>query len=200
MICYQKIKNKPKVLQSITGLTTIEIETLLLSFEIIWRTNTENSLPDGKKRKRAWGAGKKKRHTVKNNLITDRQGKILFLSKTAEGKKHDKKLADEENYQFPWGSKLWKDTGYQGYEPFGVRTFQPKKKPKGGELTSSEKEKNKEIAKERIEIEHNISGVKRSKIVSEIFRNRKDLFVDVVMETACGLHNFRTSQRSQKLA
>ena len=51
-------------------------------------------------------------------------------------------MADEENYEFPEGSKLWKDTGFQGYEPSGVITFQPKKKPKGGELTESEKEKN----------------------------------------------------------
>jgi hypothetical protein len=48
---------------------------------------------------------------------------------------------------FKGGSKLWKDTGYQGYEPIGGITFQPKKKPKGGELTESEKEKNREIAK-----------------------------------------------------
>lgn len=163
---------------------------------------TERSInrPKDKEKQKSHYSGKKKRHTVKNNLISDRQGKILFLSKTAEGKKHDKKLADEENYEFPEGSKLWKDTGYQGYEPDGVITFQPKKKPKGGELTESEKEKNREIAKERIEIEHNISGIKRSRIVHDIFRNRKDLFVDVVMETACGLHNFRTSQRSQKVA
>jgi hypothetical protein len=37
---------------------------------------------------------------LKNNVISDRCGKILFSSKTAGGKKHDKKLADEENYEF----------------------------------------------------------------------------------------------------
>jgi hypothetical protein len=40
------------------------------------------------------------------------------------GKKHDKKLADQQRYRFPPGSKLWKDTGYQGYEPEGVITYQ----------------------------------------------------------------------------
>jgi hypothetical protein len=30
---------------------------------------------------------------------------------------------------------------FQGYEPEGVMTFQPKKKPKGGEFTELEKEK-----------------------------------------------------------
>ena len=75
------------------------------------------------------------------------------------GKKHDKKLADEENDEFPEGSKLWKEKGWKGYEPSGVITFQPKKKPKGGELTESEKEKNRERSQERIEIEHNKSSL-----------------------------------------
>ena len=90
--------------------------------------------------------GKKKRTTVKNNVITERRrrGKIKYLSETVEGKKHHKKLADEEAYQFPPGSKLWKDTGFQGYEPENVTTFQPKKKPRGGELTAAEKERNRD--------------------------------------------------------
>lgn len=142
-------------------------------------------------------SGKKKRTTVKNNVITERRrrGKVKYLSETVEGKKHDKKLADEEDYQFPPGSKLWKDTGFQGYEPKNVTTFQPKKKPRGGELTAAEKERNREIASQRIAVEHHIGSVKRSRIVHDPFRNRKDDYVDLVMETACGLHNFRVSQR-----
>ena len=156
--------------------------------------------PKDKEKQKTHYSGKKKRHTVKNNIISNRKSKILYLSETVFGKKHDKKLADEENYKFPEGSKLWKDTGFQGYEPSGVITFQPKKKPKGRELTKSEKEKNTEISKQRIEIEHNIGGIKRCKIVHDIFRNRKDLYSDVVMETACGLHNYRTSKRGKKVA
>ena len=40
---------------------------------------------------------------------------FIYLSETVEGKRHDKKLADDEGHQFPHGSKLWQDTGYQGY-------------------------------------------------------------------------------------
>lgn len=167
---------------------------------IIDGTERTIARPKDKEKQKSHYSGKKKRHTVKNNLISDCQSKILYLSETVFGKKHDKKLADEENYKFPEGSKLWKDTGFQGYEPSGVITFQPKKKPKGRELTQSEKEKNTEISKKRIKIEHNIGGIKRSKIVHDVFRNRKDLYSDIVMETACGLHNYRTSKRSKKVA
>ena len=67
---------------------------------------------------------------------------LTGLSATCEGKKHDKRLADEQAQRFPKGSKLWKDTGFQGYEPEGVTTLQVKKKPKGGKLSPEEKEMN----------------------------------------------------------
>jgi hypothetical protein len=38
-----------------------------------------------------------------------------------------KKAADEAALTFPVGATLGKDTGFQGYEPVGVLTNQPKK-------------------------------------------------------------------------
>jgi len=153
--------------------------------------------PKDKEKRDQHYSGKKKATTVKNNMITERRrgGKVKYLSETVEGKRHDKKLADDEEYEFPEGSKLWKDTGFQGYEPANAIAFQPKKKPRGYELTPEEKERNRELSSERVIVEHHIGGVKRSRIVHDTFRNRKDNYVDIVMETACGLHNFRVTQR-----
>lgn len=137
-------------------------------------------------------SGKKKRHTVKNNVVTDKRSrKITGLSRTVEGKKHDKKLADEQNLTFPPNSKLWKDTGFQGYEPPNTQTFQPKKKPRNRDLSPEEKAHNTAISSERIGVEHSIGGVKVFRIVHDVFRNLKQGFDDLVMETACGLHNLR---------
>jgi hypothetical protein len=148
--------------------------------------------PKDQQRQREYYSGKKKRHTVKNNVITDkRTKKIKGLSPTVPGKQHDKKLAEEEEYRFPPGSKLWKDTGFQGYEPAGIITFQPKKKPRGGELTAAEKARNQAISRERIGVEHSIGGAKVFRIVHDIYRNYKQGFEDAIMETACGLHNLR---------
>lgn len=140
-------------------------------------------------------SGKKKTHTVNNNIISHRAGKVVYLSDTYEGSVHDKLICDMEEYPFPTGSKLWKDKGYQGYEPEGVISFQPKKKDPGQELSEADKERNREISRERIEIEHQINGIKRCRIVTHRFRSRKEDYVDVVMETACGLHNFRLTHR-----
>jgi hypothetical protein len=148
--------------------------------------------PQDSERQKAHYSGKKKRHTLKNNVITDkRTGKIKGLSPTVEGKRHDKKLADEQDWEFPTGSKLWKDTGFQGYEPKNTQTFQPTKKQKGRELSPEEKSVNKTISQERIPIEHTLGGVKVFRIVHDVFRNVRAGFDDLVMEIACGLHNFR---------
>src|SRR5947209_5882458 len=152
--------------------------------------------PKDGERKRKYYSDKKKRHTVKNIVITDkRTKKVKGLGRTQEGKKHDKAATDEERYQFPKGSTLWKDTGFQGYEPEPTTTHQPKKKPRGGELTADEKAHNRVISGERIGVEHSLGGVKVYRIVRDVYRNHRPDFEDVVMETACGLHNLRLGYR-----
>lgn len=145
-------------------------------------------------------SGKKKAHTQKNLVITDRSRQVKYLSQTYEGKKHDKAICDEEAYTFPKQATLYKDSGFQGYEPGGpdrcVHTLQPKKKPRKGELTEAEKNTNRRIASVRIRVEHAICGIKRSRIVKDIFRNHLSGYGDLVMEVACGLHNWRMACRS----
>ena len=120
---------------------------------------------------------------------------IIYLSKTVEGKKHDKKTADEENIKYPEGTVLQQDTGFQGYAPEGVLIKQPKKKPRGKELTTEEKEANRELSRVRVVIEHLISGAKRLRIVKEELRLKVKNVSDDLMEIACGVHNFRNFMR-----
>jgi len=56
--------------------------------------------------------------------------KVVHLSPTEIGNKHDKKIADENTIAYPAGATLGKDTGFQGYDPKGILTFQPKKSQK----------------------------------------------------------------------
>jgi hypothetical protein len=117
------------------------------------------------------------------------------LSQTYEGKRHDKKITAEANSTYPEDIDVYQDTGFQGYAPDGVKTFQPQKKPTGKELTPEQKEHNRLISSIRIVIEHIISEIKRCRIVKDIFRNTKEKYDDLVMEIACGLHNFRVHCR-----
>ena len=76
-------------------------------------------------------SGKKKAHTDKNLLlVNENTSKVGYLGPTIAGKTHDKKAADEAPIAYPTNATLDKDTGFQGYEPGGVLTTQPKKSPK----------------------------------------------------------------------
>ena len=132
---------------------------------------------------------------MKNNLLINTLCVILFLSQTVEGKRHDKKLADESDYALPSGSKLAQDTGFQGFAVEDVLILQPKKKPRNAALSDLDKAQNRWLAALRMRMEHAIGGVKRYRIVKDKIRNHKNGFRDAVLATCCGLHNFRLTFR-----
>jgi hypothetical protein len=120
---------------------------------------------------------------------------IRCLGATYEGKWHDKSLADDETYILPEDSVLYQDMGFQGFVVAGAVIVQPKKKPKGGELTAEEKEENRRINRIRVRIEHVIGSVKRYRIVKDKLRLWREHIHDMLIETCCGLHNFRLRYR-----
>ena len=124
------------------------------------------------------------------------ESKVVLLTPSCEGKIHDKRIADATDYRLPSGSVLYQDSGFQGFTLPGINIIQPKKKPKGRDLTVEEKENNRAISLIRIRVEQvSIAGIKRYRIVKDKLRNSKIGFSDSVMETCCGLHNFRLNFR-----
>lgn len=108
-------------------------------------TERRRQRPKDAKKQAEHYSGKKKAHTDKNILLANgHTRKVVYLSPTESGKKHDKKIADENGVAYPQGATLGKDTGFQGYEPPGVITFQPKKaKRQGVECGGSMAEQNR---------------------------------------------------------
>ena len=159
-------------------------------------TERRRQRPLNSEEQKFYYSGKKKTHTFKNDLVTGiNDMEIKYLSKTCEGKASDKKIAEDEGLGFPEGTHLYQDKAFQGYQPAGATIHQPKKKPQGSELSAEEKENNRLISKIRVAVEHVISGVKRCRIVKDVFRNTKEEYDDLVMEIACGLHNLRREHR-----
>lgn len=128
-------------------------------------------------------------------LINEHSQRVVYLSQTYTGKTHDKKIADTEAIQYPAQATLSQDTGFQGYEPAGVLTFQPRKKPKGKDLSLADRFVNRLVSSVRIRVEHVIASIKRCRIVKDVFRNTQTGFSDLVMGVACALHNWRVSFR-----
>ena len=95
---------------------------------IIDGTERRRQRPKNPEKQALHSSGKKKTHTDKNVvLVTLPRKRIDFLSPTCVGKTHDKKIADHEALCYPRNTVLYKDTGFQGYEPPVGQTRQPKK-------------------------------------------------------------------------
>jgi hypothetical protein len=99
---------------------------------IIDGTERRRQRPKKAKKQALHYSGQKKTHTDKNVLVASAADeRILFLSETYPGTTHDKRIADEEHLTYPPGTTLYKDTGFQGYEPPVQKTCQAKKKAAG---------------------------------------------------------------------
>jgi DDE superfamily endonuclease/Helix-turn-helix of DDE superfamily endonuclease len=96
---------------------------------IIDATERRRQRPKNPEKQALHYSGKKKTHTDKNVVIVNVPNRrVEFLSQTYAGKTHEKTIADQEGITYPPNTVLYKDTGFQGYEPPVKETCQPKKK------------------------------------------------------------------------
>lgn len=102
------------------------------------------------------------------------------------GPKSDISIFNESNKGFDPEQKFHGDKAYQGGQ--SIKT--PKKKPKNKELTIEEKNQNKQLASERIYVEHLIRLVKVFKVAQERFRLNSCKYEQIIM-TICGLVRLR---------
>ena len=96
---------------------------------IIDATERRRQRPKNPEKQALFYSGRKKKHCDKNVVIVNTRGqRIDYLSQTYPGKTHDNKIADEEGISYPPEATLYKDSGFQGYEPAVKKTCQAKKK------------------------------------------------------------------------
>lgn len=137
-------------------------------------------------------SGKHHQHGMKNNLLSDDDQYVYYLSVTVPGSMHDKALADFDPLDLPDNSVIRLDLGYTGLVLNETITVEiPYKKPKNGELSFSQKLYNKMLSSTRVVVEHANSGIKRLRIVKDTIRIHSTEVRDKVMSVACGLHNLR---------
>ncbi len=153
---------------------------------------TEQSIPRPKDKKKTHYSGKKKKHTVQNQITINLNGEIIHKSSHAPGSHHDYKIYKSKHPILPEELMVFYDLGYLGVErdfPKQISIL-PYKKKKGKELTDSQKEWNKAQSKIRIKVEHIIAQIKKFRINSDTFRNRLCRY-DIISEIVCGLVNFK---------
>jgi len=148
----------------------------------------------GRANKRTY-SGKKKAHTRKNVIIADSRKRILLVSPTKPGRRHDKRCADREllGEHIPPDVSVWADSGFQGFKdkrPSNSHTFIAKRGKKNKPLTKVEKKENHIISHFRIVVENAIGGIKRYRATSDKLRNKIGMFDDRVIRVAAGLWNY----------
>jgi hypothetical protein len=92
------------------------------------------------------------------------------------GKRHDFRLFKESRMLIHPEIRVITDTGYQGLKKLHRKSDLPKKKSKKHPLTREDKENNQKIASERVVNENVIGMLKRFKIISDKYRNRRKRF------------------------
>jgi DDE superfamily endonuclease len=155
-------------------------------------TERKTQKPKKIKRRNKLYSGKKKMTSRKTIVVCDERRKILLLTPTKSGRRHDKKIADKfriiEN--IPSTVCVWADTGFQGVQRAHPNSIIPKKSTKNKPLNHAEKAENRLISGIRVLAEHAIGGMKRFKAAADIYRNRLPNLDDHFNLLAAGLWNY----------
>lgn len=139
-----------------------------------------------------WYSGKQGEHTIKTQIEIGFKSLLIYSIEFAKGSVHDFKLFKNTDYDFSKDIKLLFDLGYVGVLKIHKNSIIPIKSSKTHKLDSDEKWFNREVSKIRIVIEHTNAFIKKFKMVSTRFRNRRQNF-KLFMSLICGIYNFETA-------
>ena len=148
--------------------------------------------PENRRRRKTYYSGKKKRHTVKTQIMVNNCGIIIHKTKHKKGKRHDYDIYKKNHPATPKQVVNVFDLGYLGVGkdyPEQLSSL-PYKKKKNQESSQEEKERNKSHSRKRIVIEHTICRMKKYRIMGDIFRNRLRKY-NRVSDIVSGLVNYR---------
>lgn len=155
--------------------------------------------PKDKEKQKSNYSGKKKRHTVKNIVITDKNKRVGFLSRTVNGKKHDFTILKEQSSPdyMPPGIKKHVDLGFKGIDKqFPEHEISmPKRKPRTKNLSEFAIKQNRKKSSIRVLVENALAGAKRLRITTDVFRNKRKGFDDQAMLVSCGLWNYHLAMK-----
>jgi len=172
----RRVRNIQKGRKKISSFADLQREFPEIA-EIFIDTTEQQRLRPKKQVQKRYYSGKKKRHTLKTQLIVGIQGRILLTSKPYAGKYHDYDMFKRERTadMIPKQSHSCLDRGFAGVNkdfPNHQWLMPIKRNRWKRTLTQSEKIFNTKLAKKRIKVEHVISRLKKYTLLSHVFRNR----------------------------
>ena len=125
--------------------------------------------------KKSHYSGKKKTHTVQNQIAINLDGVIVHKSAHSPGSHHDYKIYKAKHPVLSEDLLQFYDLGYLGIQkdfPDQISIIPYKKKKDKKLSASSQKEWNRSQSKIRIKVEYVIAQIKKFRISSDVFRNK----------------------------
>jgi hypothetical protein len=165
-------------------------------FKEVWVDATEHPTlrPKEKMAHKQYYSGKQSEHTIKSQLLTTKK-LILHVSGNLPGSVSDSTVLAGSGimHSIPEDVQVNLDRGYEGAEKRypNNRIYKPKRAQRNHPLTLFEKLYNHIINKTRILVEHVIGQLKKFRILSDLYRNRRSAHAGYLAVVA-GLINFRT--------
>jgi hypothetical protein len=131
--------------------------------------------PAGWEAQKPFYSGKKKRHTVKNQVACTPGGRIVSVSTTAPGRTHDLTVLRYNGLldRLPTGAGVMTDKGYIGVATdAGARpVVTPVRASKNHPLTDDQKASNRLTNRHRVVIEHVMAQLSRFQVLRQMFRS-----------------------------
>lgn len=140
-------------------------------------------------------SGKRKRHTLKTQLLVSRRtGRILHVSETVPGSIHDKTLLEQSGVltRLPRGAIVRGDLGYLGvardHPRLDVRL--PRRKWRGRPRRAADIRRNRTLARQRIVVEHTIRRCKIFRVLGDVYRQARERY-NLTFQVVAGLADRR---------
>lgn len=131
--------------------------------------------PAGWDRQKPYYSGKKKRHTVKNQVACTPGGRVVSVSTTAPGRTHDLTVLRYTGLldRLPTDAGVMTDKGYIGVaaDAGGRAVVIPTRATKKHPLTDEQKASNRVINGCRVVVEHVMAQLGRFQVLRQMFRS-----------------------------
>ena len=191
----KKIYKRTKRLRTID-----EVEQYFPGFKaFIDSTEQEIPRPKNKRKRKSYYSGRKRKHTVKTQLMVNTEGLILHKTGHSNGRKHDYDIY-KHNHPTITPSQVDNivDLGYLGIEKDfpTVKSVLPIKKKKNTSLSNDDMRYNKNHSRLRIIVEHTICKIKKFGIMGTKFRNKLRRYNNI-SDIVSGILNFRVMQSNR---
>ena len=128
----------------------------------------------------------------------NKKSQQIICTAFANGKRHDFRLFKESKTQIHPTINVLTDSGYQGLQKIHSKTQMPKKRSKKNPLTQEDKKSNRQLSSDRVLNENVIGNLKRFKIISDRYRNRRKRF-SLRFNLIAGIYNLELKSINPQL-